>query len=78
MKRVTEAKLISASRALLALAECDDIDAVLREHWTKVTERYYETSGGYRMAQHDEPPTSNHVLLQLANTLSVIAMPELT
>lgn len=27
MKRLTDRKLIAASRALLALAECDDLDA---------------------------------------------------
>ena len=75
MKRVTDRKLVAASRALLALVDCDDIETVLDKHWLKTVDAYYETSGGFRMPENEEPPHSSNELLVIARAFSNIAVP---
>jgi hypothetical protein len=79
VKRVTDRKLLAASRALLALAECDDAADVFHAYREEVIERMVETAGGYYQndilgAERDMPHSID--LIRLANHLAVIAVPD--
>jgi hypothetical protein len=79
VKRVTPTKLLRASQALLALAECDDVDDVFFRYRDEVVDRMIKADGGYssaiEAAERDMPHTLN--LMLLANHLAVIAVPDI-
>lgn len=73
--KATDRKLVAASRALLALVSCEDIDARLEAHWRKVTDGHFMDSG-FVMPAGDEPPFHSGELLRVAAALAQIASPE--
>lgn len=74
-KKVTSAKLLAASKALLALADCVDIEEILFDNWQKITD-VYEHENGRKMFTWEWPMTDDSDLIQWANTFSTILTPE--
>lgn len=77
-KRVTETKLVAASRALLALIDCEDYDEVI-DHHHDVTYGN-DSPGGYDYhgsLDHATYALSSDQLVRLANLYSYLASPDI-